>query len=144
MLRYLLDTNLCIRVIRDRPLGLRPRFNAEASSLCISDVVLYELLYGAEKSARPSENRREVERFAARLTVLAYDSSAAAHTADIRANLERRGLAIGGYDLMIAGHARSRGLVVVTGNLREFSRIEGLRSEDWLAEAGTQPPPQLP
>ncbi len=62
-----------------------------------------------------------------------YDSAAAAHTADIRASLERRGLPIGAYDLMIAGHARSRGLVVVTGNLREFDRVEGLRSEDWLS-----------
>lgn len=135
MLRFLLDTNLCIRVIRDRPPGLRPRFNAEASSLCISDVVLYELLYGAEKSAKPAEHRQAVERFAARLSVLPYDSSAAAHTADIRANLERRGEPIGAYNLMIAGHARSRGLVVVTGNLREFGRVEGLRSEDWLAGA---------
>jgi tRNA(fMet)-specific endonuclease VapC len=132
MLRYLLDTDLCIRVIRDRPAGLRPRFNAEASGLCISDVVLYELLYGAEKSAKPAESRQTVERFTARLDVLPYDSDAAVHTADIRASLERRGLPIGAYDLMIAGHARSRGLVVVTGNLREFDRVEGLRSENWL------------
>lgn len=132
MLRHLLDTSLCIRVIRDRPAGLRPRFNAEASGLCISDVVLYELLYGAEKSAKPAESRQTVERFAARLSVLPYDSDAAAHTADIRASLECRGLPIGAYDLMIAGHARSRGLVVVTGNLREFDRVEGLRSENWL------------
>ena len=135
MLPYLLDTNLCIRVIRDRPAGLRPRFNAEASGLCISDVVLFEFLYGAERSARPAENRHVVERFAGRLRVLAFDSHAAAHTADVRANLHRRGLVIGSYDLMIAGHARSQGLIVVTGNLREFERVEGLRSEDWLAEA---------
>lgn len=133
MLRYMLNTNLCIRVIRDRPSGLRARFNAEASGLCISDVVLYELLYGAERSARPAESRQTVERFAARLSVLPYDSEAAAHTANIRTDLERRGLPIGAYDLMIAGHARSRGLVVVTGNLREFDRVEGVRSEDWLA-----------
>ncbi len=136
MLRYLLDTNFCIRVIRDRPVGLRPRFNAEASALCICDVVLFELLYGAEKSARPAENRQVVERFAARMSVLPFDSGAAAHTAEIRASLERRGLVIGAYDLMIAGHARSRGLVVVTGNLREFGRVEGLRSEDWLGVGG--------
>ncbi len=135
MLRYLLDTNLCIRVIRDRPARLRPRFNAEAGSLCISDVVLFELLYGAETSAKPADNRQLVERFAGRLSVLPYDSSAAPHTADIRANLARRNLMIGAYDLMIAGQARSRGLVVVTGNLREFERVEGLRSEDWLADS---------
>ena len=134
MLRYLLDTNLCIRVLRDRPAGLRGRFNAEADSLCISDVVLYELMFGAEKSARPVQNRTDVERFAARLSVLPFDSAAAAHTAEIRATLERQGTPIGSYDVMIAGSARSRGLIVVTGNLREFNRVDGLRSEDWLPE----------
>ena len=87
MLRYLLDTNLCIRVLRDRPTTLRDRFNNEADSLCISTIVLMELLHGAEKSARPAHNRREVERFAARLEVLPYDAGAAGHTADIRAIL---------------------------------------------------------
>lgn len=133
MLRYLLDTNLCIRVLRDRPREVRERFNLEADSLCISTVVLTELLYGAAKSSRPEHNRTEVERFAARLDVLAFDDPAADHAADIRASLERRGQPIGGYDLLIAGHARSRGLTVVTGNLAEFRRVDGLRCEDWLA-----------
>jgi tRNA(fMet)-specific endonuclease VapC len=132
MLRYLLDTNLCIRVLRDRPPALRDRFNDEADSLCISTIVLTELLHGAAKSARQDHNRREVERFAARLEVLPFDAAAADHAADIRARLERRGQSIGGYDLLIAGHARSRGLVVVTGNLGEFNRVDGLRCEDWL------------
>lgn len=132
MLRYMLDTNLCIRVLRDRPAGLRERFNAEADSLCISTVTLAELLYGAEKSTDPTRIRHEVEAFAARLEVLAFTPEAAGHYADIRADLERRELMIGPYDLMISGHARSRGLVVVTGNLREFGRVAGLRAEDWL------------
>ena len=132
MLRWLLDTNLCIRALRDRPAGLRERFNREADALCISTIVLTELLYGAEKSARPDENRRAVEQFAARLVVLPFDDAAAAHAGNIRATLERQGLLIGGYDILIAGHARSRGLVVVTGNLGEFTRVEGLRAEDWL------------
>lgn len=136
MLLYLLDTDLCIRVLRDRPKGLRERFNAEADTLCISMVTLFELYYGAEKSARPVENRHEVERFAARLEVLPFDAAAAAHAAEIRATLERRSLPIGAYNLLIAGLARSRGLVVVTGNLREFTRVDGLRAEDWLASAG--------
>lgn len=131
----MLATNLCIRVVRDRPQRLRVRFNAEAEALCISTVVLAELLYGAGKSAKPIENRREVERFAARLDVLAFDADAAAHSAEIRTVLERQGQPIGAYDLLIAGHARSRGLVVVTGDLGEFSRVDGLRSEDWLADA---------
>ncbi|MDO8902580.1 MAG: tRNA(fMet)-specific endonuclease VapC [Phenylobacterium sp.] len=135
MLRYLLDTNLCIRVLRDRPPQVRERFNLEADSLCISTIVLTELLHGAAKSARPAHNRNEVERFAARLEVLAFDAGAADHAADIRANLEARGEMIGGYDLLIAGHARSRGLTVITGNLSEFRRVDGLRCEDWLAGA---------
>jgi tRNA(fMet)-specific endonuclease VapC len=136
MLRFMLDTNLCIRVLRDRPAELRERFNREAEGLCVSSVILNELLYGAEKSARPAHHRREVERFAARLAVLNFDAEAAAQAAEIRAVLERQGQMIGGYDVLIAGHARSRGLVVVTGNLREFRRVEGLRCEDWLGGAG--------
>jgi tRNA(fMet)-specific endonuclease VapC len=133
MLRYMLDTNLCIRLLRDRPQGLRARFSAEADTLCISTIILTELLHGAEKSAAPVENRREVERFAERLAVLPFDEAAAAHAANIRASLERTGLPIGGYDLLIAGHARSRGVTIITGNLREFGGVEGLRAEDWLA-----------
>jgi tRNA(fMet)-specific endonuclease VapC len=130
----MLDTNLCIRVLRDRPAGLRGRFNREAEALCISTIVLTELLVGAEKSDRPAEIGRGIDRFVARLAVLPFDDAAAAHAAEIRANLERRGQAIGGYDTLIAGHARSRGLVVVTGNLLEFSRVEGLRAEDWMVD----------
>ena len=97
--------------------------------------MLAELLVGAAKSAKPAETRREVDRFAARLEVLPFDAQAADHAADIRAALEREGRGIGAYDVLIAGQARSRGLVVVTGNLREFRRVDGLRCEDWL-EAG--------
>ncbi|HTZ71746.1 MAG TPA: tRNA(fMet)-specific endonuclease VapC [Acetobacteraceae bacterium] len=131
MLRYLLDTNLCLRVLRHRPASLRARFNAEAEALCLSDVVLYELLYGAERSSDPPRIRREVEHFVSRLAILPFDSEAASHTADIRADLERRACVIGPYDLMIAGHARSRGLMVITANLGEFRRVPGLRCDDW-------------
>lgn len=135
MLRYLLDTNLCIRVLRDRPAGLRERFNAESNAICISTVVLTELLYGAERSARPIENRAAVEEFAQLMPVLPFGEAAAAHAAEIRAALARQGQEIGSYDVLIAGQARSEGLIVVTGNLREFLRVEGLRCEDWLAPA---------
>jgi tRNA(fMet)-specific endonuclease VapC len=112
---------------------LRDRFNDAADNLCISTIVLTELLHDAAKSGRPEHNRREVERFAARLEVLPFDAAAADHAADIRASLERLGQTIGGYDLLIAGHARSRGLIMVTRNLGEFNRVAGLRCEDWLA-----------
>lgn len=78
--------------------------------------------------------RREVERFASRLAVLPFDSEVAAHTANIRADLERNGRIVSLYDLMIAGDARNRGVIVVTGNLQEFSRVDGLRAEDWLTD----------
>lgn len=134
MLSHMLDTNLCIRVLRDRPAGLRERFNAEAEGLCVSTVTLAELLFGAAKSDRRAERRRDVERLVGRLEVLPFDEDAAAHYGEIRADLERRGTVIGPYDLMIAAHARSRGLIVVTGNLGEFRRVEGLRCEDWLSD----------
>jgi tRNA(fMet)-specific endonuclease VapC len=137
MLRYMLDTNICIRVLRDRPQDLRERFNSEADGLCISTIILTELLHGAAKSDRPTLNRTKVEQFAARLEVLTFGPEAADHAADIRADLDRKGTPIGGYDVLIAGHARSKGLVVVTGNLGEFSRVEGLRCEDWLAKQNT-------
>ena len=133
MLRNMLDTNLCIRLLRDRPQGLRPRFNAEADTLCISTITLAELLHGAAKSVRPVETRQGVEGLAARLAVLPFDEDAAAHAGEIHADLERRGKVIGPYDILIAGHARSRGLVVITGNLGDFQRVEGLRAEDWMA-----------
>ena len=131
MLRYALDTE----PVHPRAAGpfadLRERFNREADGLSISTIVLTELLHGAAKSARPDANRREVENFAARLEVLPFDAQAAAHAGDIRAALERQGRSIGAYGVLIAGHARSRGLVVVTDNRGEFDRVEGLRCEDW-------------
>lgn len=132
MLRYMLDTNICIYVIKNRPVALRDRFNANVGALCISSVTLAELLYGAEKSAKQDHNRKVVESFAARLTVLDFDEKAANHYGDIRASLEKAGQVIGPYDLMIAGHARSEGLVLVSNNLREFDRVDGLRTDNWL------------
>ena len=132
MLRYLLDSNLLIEVLRRRPAKLRTRFNREASVLATSSVVVSELFFGALISARPVENREEVERLLSRLDILSFDRGAAEHAADIRAQLQRKGQPIGAYDLLIAGHARSRGLELVTGNLREFSRVPGLKASAWL------------
>jgi tRNA(fMet)-specific endonuclease VapC len=129
----MLDANLCIRVLRDRPASISQRFIAEAPKLAISTIVLHELFYGAERSNRPEHQRAQVTAFADHLTVLDFDKSAARHAAEIRADLTSKGTIIGPNDLLIAGHARSLGLKLITGNLRESSRVEGLRSEDWLA-----------
>lgn len=131
MLKYMLDTNICIFTIKNRPQQVRDAFNRHYGQLCMSSVSLMELIYGAEKSASPERNLTVVEGFAARLEVLPYDELAAVHTGQLRAELARSGTPIGPYDQLIAGHARSRGLIVVTNNLREFDRVPGLRIEDW-------------
>ena len=132
MLRYMLDTNICIYVIKNRPEGLRERFNRLADQLCISAVTLAEIIYGAEKSARQIENIKVVEQFASRLDVLPFGERAATHYGQIRADLERAGHPIGLHDMMIGGHARSEGLTLVSNNVREFQHIEGLRIDNWV------------
>ena len=138
MLRYCLDTNICVRLIRNRPLVggvLEERMNAYANVLATSTVVMTELLHGAAMSANPPRERDFAMSILARLSVLEFDAAAAEHAADIKADLQRKGRLIGGNDILIAGHARSRGLIVVTGNLREFERVDGLRCEDWPADS---------
>lgn len=130
----MLDANLCIRVLRDRPVYIKERFKTEAQTLAISTVVLYELYHGAARSNRPDIQRANVDAFAAQIHVVDFDASAADHAADIKASLAANGNLIGPNDLLIAGHARSLGMKLITGNLREFARVEGLRCEDWLAE----------
>ena len=132
MLRYMLDTNICIYVIKNRPEGLRERFNRLADQLCISAVTLAEIIYGAEKSARQIENIKVVDQFAARLDVLPFGERAATHYGQIRADLERAGHPVGLHDMMIGGHARSEGLTLVSNNVREFQHIEGLRIDNWV------------
>ena len=130
----MLDANVCIRVLRDRPAHVAHRFRAEAPELGISTVVLHELYYGAARSARPDTQRALVEAFAAQIDVADFDCAASDHAADIKAALAQQGNLIGPNDLLIAGHARSRGVKLITGNLREFRRVDGLRCEDWLSE----------
>ena len=132
MLKYMLDTNICIFTIKNKPQQVREAFSRQHGRLCISSVTLMELIYGAEKSAAPEKNLNVVEGFSARLDVLDYDDEAAIHTGQLRAELARLGQPIGPYDQLIAGHARSQGLILVTNNLREFQRVPGLRMEDWV------------
>jgi tRNA(fMet)-specific endonuclease VapC len=132
MLANMLDTNICIYVMKNHPENLRDRFNTISEQLCISSITLGELRYGVEKSTRRAENLSTLEHFVARLAVLPFDSKAAIHFGQLRAELERAGTPCGAYDIQIGAHARSEGLVVVTNNLREFSRMPGLRVENWV------------
>lgn len=131
MLKYMLDTNISIYTIRSRPPEVRAAFKTHDRQMCISSITLMELIYGAEASAAVDRNLRDVEAFAARLEVLGFDEHAAAHTGQVRAELKRAGRPIGSYDEMIAGHARSRGLVIVTNNTKQFEHVTGIRLANW-------------
>ena len=131
MLQYMLDTNICIYVIKSRPVELREQFNRLTEQICISTITLAELYYGVEKSARCAQNLQAVEEFVARLEALPFSVEAAAHYGQVRAELERAGRLAGSHDMLIGAHARSAGLIVVTNNLRGFERIPGLRIENW-------------
>lgn len=132
MLKYMLDTNIVIYVIKRRPVEVLEVFNAHAGQMCISSITLAELLHGVEKSSMITKNLRKVEDFVSRLEVLPYENTAASHYGDIRTNLEKKGAVIGVNDLHIAAHARSEGLILVSNNVREFERVEGLRLENWI------------
>ncbi len=132
MLRYLLDTNIVIYVLKRRPVEVLSTFNANASRMAISAITIAELLHGAEKSSRVSENLAAIEDFCSRLQVLPYGPKAAQHYGAIRAALEKLGQPIGVNDMHIAAHARSEGLVLVTNNLAEFARVPAIETENWV------------
>lgn len=133
MLKYMLDTNICIYTIKNKPLAVREMFNQRSGFICISSVTLMELIYGAEKSFRPSKSLALVEGFTARLEILNYGNDAAIHTGQVRAELANAGTPVGPYDSMIAAHARSLGMILVSNNTREMIRVPGLRLENWIS-----------
>lgn len=135
MLKFLLDTNIVIYVIKRRPVEVLGLFNENAGRMAISSITLSELLHGAEKSTRVAQNLAVVEDFASRLDVLPYTARASQHYGAIRAALERAGRPIGVNDLHIAAHARSEGLTLVTNDLAEFERVPGLLTENWVGAA---------
>ncbi|KRE17059.1 plasmid maintenance protein [Bosea sp. Root483D1] len=130
---YMLDTNICIYVMKAvPPAALRDKFDALADGLCISVVTLAELRFGAEKSMRRERSLQALDDFAMNLEVLPFGRKAATHYGQLRAELERAGTPCGLHDTQIGAHARSEGLTVVTNNLREFARMPGLRVENWV------------
>ena len=128
----MLDTNIVIYTMKNKPDSVRERFKKHHGRMCISSITHMELVYGAERSSNPDRNLTSLEGFVARMDVLPLDDSAAAHAGQIRAELARLGMPIGPYDQLIAGHARSKGLVLVTNNDKEFARVPGLRTENWV------------
>lgn len=132
MIKYLLDTNICIYAIHDRPMHVRERLLKEdPATMALSSVCVAELEYGAAKSRNPDRNSKAVKVFCSNFVMLPFDTSDAEAFGHIRADLERRGCPIGPYDMQIAAQALTRHLVLVTNNVREFERIPHLQIENW-------------
>ena len=131
MLKYLLDTNIVIYTLKNRPQQVKSRFEDHHGRMGISAVTLGELVFGAEHSRQVERNLADIEAMVAMLEVLPFEDKAAYHFGQIRAALYRTGQPIGPYDMMIAGQARAFGLTLVTNNVKEFERVPGLMLEDW-------------
>ena len=131
-MHYLLDTNICIYLIKKRSPEIIERFRKHSPrDVAISTITLFELQYGIEKSQYRQRSEDALEKFLLPLNVIDLDHSAAIEAASIRAQLEKKGLTIGPYDLLIAGLARSRDMTLVTNNTKEFKRVSALQLEDW-------------
>ena len=134
-MKYLLDTNICIALIRQRPAGLLQRLTAlEPGEVGLSSITLAELIYGAAKSSQAEQNLAALEQFLLPLELVNFDESAATAYGQIWAGLEREGKVIGSMDMLIAAHALSLNTILITNNTKEFGRVSGLLLEDWISE----------
>ena len=132
-MRYMLDTNICSYILKNHPAAVKQKFEeVGAGNICISTIVLAELYYGAARHPKGVVIRREIDDFVSRLVVIPWDEIAADHYGAIRASLEMAGTPVGAMDMLIAAHARSCNATLVTNNQREFGRIKGLTSLNWV------------
>ena len=131
-MRYLLDTNICIYVIKHKPEKVFQKLQTiHPEDVCISSVTYAELVHGVEKSIAVEKNRLALSMLLANMEILDFDVDAADCYGKIRAGLEKNGTPIGPLDMMIAGHAQSLGYTIVTNNVKEFSRVPALKIENW-------------
>jgi tRNA(fMet)-specific endonuclease VapC len=132
-MKYVLDTNICIYLIRKKPASVIARFNEHAvGDIGISSISVAEISYGVYKSQRRTQNQEALLQFLSPLIIAEFDADAAFHYGHIRGELEGRGTPIGSLDTLIAGHAVSLGSILVTNNEREFSRVPNLKVENWV------------
>ncbi len=132
-MRYMLDTNICIYVIKHKPERVfRKLKKIKPEDVCISSITYAELAYGVEKSAQPERNRLALSMMLSSIEIVAFDDAAADEYGEIRAGLERKGTPIGSLDMLIAAHARSLGCTLVTNNTKDFCRVEGLEVVNWV------------
>ena len=133
-MKLILDTNICIYIIKQQPVSVLKRFlDYQIGDIGISSVTLSELRYGAAKSTHRDKNSKALAEFITPLEVVSFDEDAAHAYGDIRATLEKAGTPIGAMDMLVAAHAVSLGITLVTNNTREFARIPRLNVIDWIA-----------
>lgn len=129
----MLDTNICIYIIKNKPKSVKERFREfEIGELCISTITISELMYGAFRSEHTEKNLKAIESFLIPFEIVDYDFIASVEYGKIRAYLEKKGQVIGNMDMQIAGHALALNLVLVTNNIREFERVVGLGLDNWV------------
>ncbi len=134
-MKYILDTNICIYIIKKKPVNVFEKFSKlPLGSVSISTITLAELQYGVRKSAQPEKNQLALSQFLIPLEVIGFNSEAATEYGIIRAVLEKNGKPIGPLDTLIAAHAKSLKLILVTNNEKEFKRVAGLKIENWIKE----------
>ncbi|MDY2629544.1 MAG: type II toxin-antitoxin system VapC family toxin [Lachnospiraceae bacterium] len=132
-MKYMLDTNICIYVIKKKPESVIRKFlEKEPDELCISAITYAELMHGVEKSQAIEKNRLAMSLFLSPITILEFNANAAEEYGKIRSDLEKNGTPIGPMDMLIAGHAKTEGLILVTNNTKEFNRVDGLKVENWV------------
>ena len=131
-MKYMLDTDICIYVIKKKPDRVLAALHAGVQEgIAISAITLAELEYGVEASAHVEKNTLALNQFLSIMSILPFEDKAAVEYGKIHADLRRKGMLIGSMDMLIAAHAKSKGLILVTNNIREFERVEGLKLENW-------------
>ena len=133
-MKWMLDTDTCIAIIKKHPVALKKIRGKSVGQVGISSITLGELTFGAAKSSRPKVAHDALGEFLLALEVAGFDEGAAVTYGEVRASLEQQGRPIGPLDTLIGSHARALDIILVTHNTREFSRIDGLRLEDWIAQ----------
>lgn len=132
-MKYMLDTNICIYLLKNKPEAVIKRFiQHDPADICISSITYAELCHGVENSQAKERNYMALMMFLSELSILSFDADAAQDYGAIRTNLQKQGKLIGAMDMLIAAHAKSKGLILVTNNTREFLRVDGLKVEDWV------------
>lgn len=133
---YLIDTNICIYIMNSHPPEVIQHFrNSGVGNIFLSSITVSELQYGVCKSKQQNKNQKRLNEFLVPFEILPYDDNAAYHYGHIRANLEKRGCLIGPLDMLIAAHALSKNLILITNNEKEFTKVEALRLENWAQKS---------